>query len=74
MNPIEKESKTLILEPIGIDSWSRPVYRDPSGHLWKDVTLGSCSPQLYSALDDDFDGEPDEPIGQKFMIMPFREK
>lgn len=74
MNSTEKEQTTLILKPTGIDSWWRPVYKDQFGHLWKDVTLGSYKPQLFSALDDDFDGEPDEPIEQKFDIMPSREE
>jgi hypothetical protein len=46
----------------GIDSWDRPVYKDENGRLWKDVTLGSDSPELYSAYNDEFDGEPDMPI------------
>ena len=47
---------------IGIDDWDRPVYRDKSGQLWKDVNLGSGEPSLHSASDNDFDGEPDMPI------------
>ncbi len=46
---------------IGTDGWDRPVYRDPDGRLWKDVTLGSSTPSLYSASGNDFDGEPDMP-------------
>ncbi len=46
---------------IGTDGWERPVYRDPDGRLWKDVTLGSNTPSLYSARSNDFDGEPDMP-------------
>ncbi len=47
---------------IGTDGWDRPVFRDPDGGLWKDVTLGSDTPSLYSACNNDFDGEPDMPI------------
>lgn len=47
---------------IGVDSWDRPVYRDTNGRLWKDITLGSDMPDLYSACYNDFDGEPDIPI------------
>lgn len=47
---------------IGVDYWDRPVYRDPNGRLWKDVTLGSDTPRFCSACNNDFDGEPDTPI------------
>ena len=69
MNTAEKEVDILTLKFIGIDSWDRPVYRDQSNRLWKDVTLGSTKPQLYSALDDNFDGEPDLPIRKEFLIL-----
>jgi hypothetical protein len=46
----------------GIDNWDRPVYKDEKGRLWKDVTLGSDSPKLYSACNGEFEGEPDMPI------------
>jgi hypothetical protein len=46
---------------MGTDFWNRPVFRDPSGKLWKDVTLGSDIPSLHSASGNDFDGEPDMP-------------
>ncbi|MEY8507208.1 hypothetical protein AALA78_03085 [Lachnospiraceae bacterium 42-17] len=64
-----KKHDLLTLVPVGIDSWDRPVYKDHLGHLWKDVTLGSTKPQLYSALDDNFDGEPDLPIRKEFLIL-----
>lgn len=47
---------------IGIDCWDRPVYRDTNGKLWKDITIGSDTPELYSACNNDFEGEPDMPI------------
>lgn len=47
---------------IGVDYWDRPVYRDPTGRLWKDITLGSDMPRFYSACNNDFEGEPDMPI------------
>ena len=50
------------LKFIGVDDWDRPVYRDTNGLLWKDVTLGSDTPELYSACNNDFDGEPNMPI------------
>ena len=42
---------------IGVDSWDRPVYKDTNGKLWKDITLGSDTPELYSACNNDFEGE-----------------
>lgn len=69
MNSTEKEKNILTLKPIGIDSWSRPVYEDQYGHLWKDITLGSGKPSLYSALNDAFDGEPDLPVRRPFTIL-----
>ena len=53
---------------IGIDSWSRPVYQDESGQLWKDVDLGGGVPSLHSASGNDFDGEPDMPIRDEFEM------
>ena len=56
--------KEIELTFIGIDSWNRPVYEDQNGKLWKDVTLGSDTPELYSACNNDFDDEPDLPIAK----------
>ena len=52
---------------IGVDGWSRPVYQDESGQLWKDVNLGDGNLYLHSASD--FDGEPDMPIKGEFEII-----
>ena len=54
---------------IGVDGWDRPVYRDESGRLWKDVNLGDGTPYLHSAVDNDFDGEPDMPIRGEYKIL-----
>jgi hypothetical protein len=59
---------------VGIDSWDRPVYRDESGQLWKDVNLNEGDPSIYSVADDYFDndnfnGEPDIPIKDEFEII-----
>lgn len=58
----------LKLKLIGEDSWGRPIYKDQNGKLWKDVTLGSEFPSLYSSSRNDFDGEPDIPIRQEYLI------
>lgn len=75
-----KESRTDIrkatnLTYIGMDSWSRPVYQDEAGELWKDTDPRSHVPaSLYSALNNAFDGEPDLPFpaGKKFKLLPKR--
>ena len=54
---------------IGIDSWDRPVYRDESGCLWKDVNLGNGEPNLHSAANNEFDDEPDMPIRGEYEII-----
>ena len=47
------------MELIGTDDWSRPVYKCiETSCLYKDITLGSKNPDLYSCSND-FDGEPD---------------
>lgn len=51
---------------IGVDGWGRPVYRDPKGMLWKDINLGDGAPDLCSACNNEFDGEPDMPISYTY--------
>ena len=53
----------------GVDSWSRPVYKDEKGKLWKDVNLGCGTPYLHNAVNNDFEGEPDMPIKGDFEIV-----
>lgn len=57
------------LKFIGIDNWSRPVYRDEKGKLWKDANLGYGIPDLHSSSSNDFEGEPDTPITGEFEIV-----
>lgn len=46
---------------IGTDSFDRPVYKDETGRLWKDVDpRPTQKANLHSC--DAFDGEPDFPI------------
>ena len=64
----------LILKYIGEDSWSRPVYRDQFVHLWKDTGCGRYdTPTLCSAVNDEFDGEPDMPIQHEFVLVGAKE-
>ena len=74
MNTPENRNDTLKLKPIGTDSWSRPVYEDQNGRLWKDITLGSNRPNLCSAVNNAFDGEPDLPIRRPFIILSNKEQ
>lgn len=63
----------LVLEYIGEDFWSRPVYRDQYTRIWKDISLGTYrQPSLYSVVDNDVDGEPDSPMRDdiKYTILP----
>jgi len=57
------------LQFIGVDYWSRPIYQDESGQLWKDVNLGRGRPSLHSATNNAFEGEPDMPITGGFEII-----
>ena len=69
-----KEMKK-ILTFIGKDKWSRPVYRDENGKLWKDTDCRvGYRKNLYSALDNRYDGEPDIPMknGLQCVFVPGR--
>ena len=53
----------LTLVYKGLDSWSRPVYSDDNGRLWKDVDPRSHrNPDLCTVMYNSFDGEPDTPM------------
>lgn len=54
---------------IGVDGWSRPVYKDERGKLWKDTNLGRGVPSLCSVVNDEFEGEPDMPIKGDYEII-----
>jgi len=69
----QKEHVMLKLKEIGIDNWSRPVYKDNKGRLWKDINLGRGTPNLNRALNDDFYGEPDYPIKGDYEIVDEKE-
>lgn len=53
--------KKLVLTCIGIDYWSRPVYKSEEGILFKDINCGNGEPILCTVCGG-FDGEPDTPI------------
>ena len=53
----------MTLEYIGRDPWSRPVYLDGDGTLWKDVDPRSgWKEKLCTSYRNSFDGEPDVPM------------
>jgi len=63
--------KTIDL--IGTDFWDRPFYKYiETGRIWKDITLGSDNPELYSC-GNEFDGELNNPIKKELKIH-FTEK
>lgn len=62
-------SNARIMEYVGEDFLSHPVYKClETGVLYKDITLGSDNPQLYSC-GNDFDGDPDTPIKSDLEIQ-----
>ena len=73
---MHKEKKVILeLSFVGEDDRSRPVYKDQFGRLWKDVGLGDYEkPFLHAAVNNVFDGEPDQPIGKEFVIIKPQER
>lgn len=52
----------LVLTYIGIDSWSKPVYENEGGILFKDVDSRKYRTPEICTVYGGFDGEPDTPI------------
>lgn len=69
----------LVLNYIGLDSWSRPVYEN-NGTLFVDVDSREYrQPEICTKYNNDFDGEPDTPIeyiekykNPKIIFVPTR--
>lgn len=54
--------KEMTLNYKGRDSWSRPVY-EANGRLYVDVDpRKDWKPNICTKYNNEFDGEPDEPI------------
>ena len=71
----QNSKKIRKMEYIGDDFWSRPVYKDQFGKLWKDLNCGdSETPDLYWPVNNEFDEEPYLPIGCEFVIVKAKEK
>jgi len=48
---------------IGLDSFSRPVYKDVDGKLFVDVdNRKNRNPEICTKYNNQFEGEPDTPI------------
>lgn len=68
---VRKQKEEVVMIYVGMDSWDRPVYRDPDGKLWKDTNPRSHVPaSLYSSLNNCFDGEPDMLFHGKAVFLP----
>lgn len=60
-------------EFVGIDGWSRPVYKLENGMLIKDITLGaSVYPELYYSVNNEFEGEPGCEVKKAVKLLPKR--
>lgn len=58
----------------GRDSWSRPVYEDPSGRLLVDVDpRKDRKPDICTKQGNAFDGEPCDPVEGDFDFIPCRD-
>lgn len=63
----------MLMTYKGQDSWDRPVYEDENGNIWKDVyPMRGRSAYLHSAVNNEFDGEPDCPFHGEPEFKPGR--
>lgn len=60
--------KELKIKLVGIDNWDRPVFKDESGNVYKDVNLGRGVLALHTSSSNDFYGEPDMPINDDIKV------
>lgn len=64
----DQEMKEMTLNYKGRDSWSRPVY-EANGRLYVDVDpRKDWKPNICTKYNNEFDGEPDEPISEDTRI------
>lgn len=53
----------ITLKFLNMDSRNRPVYKDETGTLWKDVNpRRQYAPELCTSNGNNIDGEPDVPM------------
>lgn len=63
----------LTLNYKGRDSWSRPVY-EANGKLYVDVDpRKGRGPDICTKYNNDFDGEPCDPVEAEFEFVPCRD-
>ena len=63
------KKETLKVKYIGIDNWDRPVFKDKSGNVYKDVNLGKGILALCTSSNNDFYGEPESPINNDIKVI-----
>lgn len=56
----------LKIKFIGTDNWSRPVFKDENGKIYKDINLGQGTLALHTS--NDFYGEPNMPIDENVKV------
>lgn len=61
INAESKKLDKLVLKFLGVDFWSRPVYKDQNGILLKDINCDD-EPISLCTVCGDFEGEPCTPI------------
>ena len=63
----------LILNYLGRDSWSRPVY-EADGRLYVDVEpRKDRGPDICTKMHNAFGGEPCDPVEAEFEFVPARD-
>ncbi len=63
----------LLLTFLGYDSWDRPVYQGVDGSLYVDVDpRADCQPIICTKCNNEFDGEPDDPVSGEIEFVPHR--
>ena len=67
--------RQMLLIFQGRDSWDRPVYKGPDGNLYVDVDpRKGWGPNICTKYQNDFDGEPDDPVRDvDFIFTPHRD-
>lgn len=65
--------KKLTLDYVGRDSWSRPIYVN-NGVLYVDTDPRSDqAPNICTKNNNEFDGEPCDPVEADFVFNPKRD-
>jgi len=67
--------ETLKLVYKGRDEWDRPVY-ECEGTVYVDVNPSGDSPYIHTKSNNEFDGEPDYPVGEdvEIIFIPERDR